>query len=69
MDFKISFLHGELNEEIYMEQPPGPKKDGKFMYQLKKSLYGLNMSPFLDSLVLQSEVTLRVYVNLTKGVK
>ena len=47
MDVKTSFLHGDLEEEIYMEQPEGFKLDGKenFVCKLKKSLYGLNQAP------------------------
>ena len=29
MDVKIAFLHGDLHEEIYMEQPEGFKVSGK----------------------------------------
>ena len=43
MDIKIAFLHGDLEEEIYMKQPKGFKERGKKIYvcKLKKSLYGL----------------------------
>jgi transposase InsO family protein len=47
MDVKIAFLHGELEETIYMEQPLGFEvHEGKDMVcLLKKSLYGLKQSP------------------------
>ena len=47
MDVKTTFLHGDLEEEIYMEQPEGFKVDGKenFVCKLKKSLYGLKQAP------------------------
>ena len=43
MDVKTAFLHGDLNETIYMAQPEGFKEVGKekYVYRLKKSLYGL----------------------------
>jgi hypothetical protein len=41
MDVKNAFLHSDLSEDIYMEQPQGFMKDSSFLYQLKKSLYGL----------------------------
>jgi hypothetical protein len=47
MDVKTAFLHGDLEEEIYMEQPEGFKVIGKedYVCQLKKSLYGLKQAP------------------------
>ena len=47
MDVKTAFLHGDLEEEIYMEQPEGFKVYGKenFVWKLKKSLYGLKQAP------------------------
>ena len=43
MDVKTAFLNGDLNEEIYMEQPEGflfPGQEKK-VCRLVKSLYGL----------------------------
>jgi len=47
MDVKTVFLNGELDEEIYMEQPeefvmPGQEKT---VCRLRKSLYGLKQAP------------------------
>eukprot|EP00253_Pinus_taeda_P008990 PITA_08990 len=45
MDVKNAFLHGDLFEEIYMEQPHGFIQDSSLVYRLKKSLYGLTQAP------------------------
>ena len=46
MDFKSTFLHGDLQEEICMEQPPGYVQDNSsLVLLLKKSLYGLKQAP------------------------
>ncbi|MCO5549306.1 hypothetical protein L7F22_002774 [Adiantum nelumboides] len=46
MDVKTVFLHGDLNEEIYMQQPKGFVEKGKeaLVCLLLKSLYGLKQS-------------------------
>ena len=47
MDVKTSFLHGDLEEEIYMKQPEGfaVKGNKELVCRLKNSLYGLKQSP------------------------
>eukprot|EP00253_Pinus_taeda_P013842 PITA_13842 len=47
LDVKTAFLHGDLDEEIYMEQPEGfvHHRNENFSCRLKKSLYGLKQSP------------------------
>ena len=47
LDVKTAFLHVNLDEEIYMEQPEGyvQNHNKKFVCRLKKSLYGLRQSP------------------------
>lgn len=49
MDVKTSFLHGDLEEEIYMKQLEGFTVKGKkeLVYTLKKSLYGLKQFIYL----------------------
>jgi hypothetical protein len=41
MDKKNAFIHGDLSEYIYMEQPQGFMQDSSLVCRLKKSLYGL----------------------------
>jgi len=47
LDVKSAFLHGELNEDIYVEQPQGYYKQGgkDKVYKLNKALYGLKQAP------------------------
>ena len=46
LDIKNVFLHGDLVEEVYMEQPPGFVAHGEIgrFGHLRKSLYGLKQS-------------------------
>jgi len=46
MDVKTTFLHGDLEEDIYMNHPEGFVVKGKkyLVYKLKIYLYGLKKS-------------------------
>jgi hypothetical protein len=45
MDMKNAFLHNDLYEEIYMEQPQGFMQDSSLVCRLKKSLYVVKQDP------------------------
>jgi len=47
MDVKSTFLNGDLEEEVYIEQPDGfiLGNDPKLVCRLKKALYGLKQAP------------------------
>ncbi len=46
LDIKTAFLYGDLNEEIYLEQPEGYVKSGDedLVCRLHKCLYGLKQA-------------------------
>jgi hypothetical protein len=47
MDIKSAFLNGELEEEVYIEQPEGFQlsENTDYVCKLKKALYGLKRAP------------------------
>ena len=48
LDVKTAFIHGNLGDTLYMEQPPGfvAKGNENKVFLLLKSLYGLKQSPW-----------------------
>ena len=45
MDVNSAFLHGDIHEEIYMNQAEGYISDSSLVCKLKKSLQGLKHAP------------------------
>jgi hypothetical protein len=80
MDVKIAFSNGDLEEEIYMEQPEGFTQEGEHLVcKLHKSLYELKQSPrawnqkldaFLKSTkFVRSDANFSVYITQVGDVK
>lgn len=56
LEIKNAFLHGDLQKEVYMAQPPSYElqREPTNLYRVKKAIYYLKQSPraFFDQLVL-----------------
>ncbi|WVY99219.1 hypothetical protein V8G54_031370 [Vigna mungo] len=60
MDVKSAFLNGPLEEEVFVNQPPGFVKNGQEskVYRLHKALYGLRQAPrawnrYIDAMLIR----------------
>lgn len=58
LDIKTAFLNGDVEEEIYIEPPPGYNDAGPgYAYRLRKALYGLKQAPRAWHTKLDAELT------------
>jgi transposase InsO family protein len=63
LDVKTAFLNGDLEEDIYMAQPPGYEEGGPdIACHLKKALYGLRQAPRAWHTKLKQELELLGFV-------
>ena len=65
MHVVTAFLNGELEEDIYMEQPEGVVVEGKetLVCKLNKSLYGLKQPPKCWNSTLDKQLKLMGFSN------
>ena len=58
LDIKTAFLNGDIDEDIYITQPPGYEQGGSgLVCYLKKSLYGLRQAPRAWHIKLDGQLT------------
>ena len=65
MDINNAFLHGKLDEIVYMQQPPGFKDDSKpnHVCRLRKAIYGLKQAPRAWYLALKNALLKTGFLN------
>jgi hypothetical protein len=58
LDIHNAFLHGVLEEEVYMKHPPGyeSSKNPDFVCHLDKAIYGLKQAPIAQYALLSSKL-------------
>jgi hypothetical protein len=66
VDVASAYLHGELEEEIFMEQPEGFSKGRNLVCRLKKSLYGLKQAGAVWNKLLNSVLVASVGSSRTR---
>jgi hypothetical protein len=72
MDVKSAFLHGDIDEQVYVELPTGwelfpdvfDAESGECVLHLQKALYGLKQSPRLWQLTLKAALEKLGYIPL-----
>jgi Reverse transcriptase (RNA-dependent DNA polymerase) len=70
MDVVTAFLNGDLNEEIFMEQPEGSgAEDSSQVCKLAKSLYGLKQAPRQWHAKIDGFLFLLEYLDFAKRVR